>query len=141
MLLPDHIYQTIISNAVNLCTDIFLYHKDKILLIRRTQEPCKGVFWPIGGRIYKGETAEQASRRKIKEEIGIDFKEPLFPIGFYEDHYTTNSFVENTHYHTLSIVFRGQIDDISNISLDKTSDDYNFFDNIPSIFKLQKFEK
>ena len=141
MLLPDHIYQTIISNSVNLCTDIFLYHKDKMLLIRRTQEPCKGMFWPIGGRIHKGETADQASRRKIKEEIGIDFKEPLFPIGFYEDQYTANSFLENTHYHTLSIVFRGDIDDISNISLDKTSDDYDFFDNIPSIFKLQKFEK
>jgi colanic acid biosynthesis protein WcaH len=141
MLLPDHIYQTIISNSVNLCTDIFLYHKDKMLLVRRTQEPCKGIFWPIGGRIHKGETAEQASRRKIKEEIGIDFKGPLLPIGFYEDQYTANSFVENIHYHTLSIVFRGQIDDISNISLDKTSDDYDFFDNMPSIFKLQKFEK
>jgi colanic acid biosynthesis protein WcaH len=141
MLLPDHIYQTIINNSVNLCTDIFLYHNDKMLLVRRTQEPCKGIFWPIGGRIHKGETAEQASRRKIKEEIGIDFRGLLLPIGFYEDQYTSNSFIENTHYHTLSIVFRGQIDDISNISLDKTSDDYDFFDNMPSIFKLQKFEK
>ena len=141
MLLPDPIYQTIISNSVNLCTDIFLYHKDKILLVRRTQEPCKGIFWPIGGRIHKGETAEQASRRKIKEEIGIDFKGPLLPIGFYEDQYTSNTFLENTHYHTLSIVFRGQIDEISNIKLDKTSDDYDFFDNMPLIFKLQKFEK
>ena len=140
-MLSDQIYQTIISNSVNLCTDIFLYHKDKILLVRRTQEPCKGIFWPIGGRIHKGETAEQASRRKIKEEIGIDFEGALLPIGFYEDQYTSNTFLENTHYHTLSIVFRGQIDEISNIKLDKTSDDYDFFDNMPLIFKLQKFEK
>jgi len=141
MLLSDQLYQTIIDNSINLCTDIFLYHKDKVLLVRRTQEPCKGLYWPVGGRIRKGETADEAARRIIKKELDIDYVGELSPLGFYEDQYTANSFAENTHYHTLGVVFRGQIDDISNIVLDETADDYQLFNKIPLIFKLQKFEK
>ncbi len=139
MLLSDQLYKTIIDNAINLCTDIFLYHKGKMLLVRRTQEPCKGLYWPAGGRIRKGETADQAARRIIKKELGIDFLGDLQPIGFYEDQYSANSFMTNTHYHTLSIVYRGELDDISNIILDDTADDFQLFDKMPLTFKLQSF--
>ena len=139
MILSDQLYQTIIKNTVNLCVDIFLYHQNKMLLIRRTQEPCKGIYWPVGGRIRKGETAEQAARRLIQSELDIDYAETLTPIGYYEDQYTANSFMNNTHYHTLSIVFRGVINDLSNIVLDKTSDDYQLFDKMPLTFKIKKF--
>ncbi len=139
MLLSDQLYKTIIDNAINLCTDIFLYHNGKMLLVRRTQEPCKGLYWPAGGRIRKGETADQAARRIIKKELGIDFSGELQPIGFYEDQYSANSFMTNTHYHTLSIVYRGELDDISNIILDDTADDFQLFDKMPLTFKLQSF--
>lgn len=139
MLLSDQLYKTIIDNAINLCTDIFLYHNGKMLLVRRTQEPCKGLYWPAGGRIRKGETADQAARRIIKKELGIDFLGDLQPIGFYEDQYSANSFMTNTHYHTLSIVYRGELDDISNIILDDTADDFQLFDKMPLTFKLQSF--
>lgn len=140
MLLSEDLYKTIISNAVNLCTDILLYNKDKVLLIRRTQEPCKGMYWPTGGRIRKGETAESAARRIIKKELGITYTGTLCPVGFYEDQYSSNSFLTHTHYHTLSIVFKGYIDDISQIVLDDTADDYKLFDNVPANFKLQVFK-
>lgn len=139
MLLSNDLYKTIIDNSVNLCTDIFLYYKGKMLLVRRTQEPCKGLYWPAGGRIRKGETAEKAARRIIKKELNIDYQGKLQPIGFYEDQYSANSFMTNTHYHTLSIVYRGEIDDISNIELDHTSDDYQLFDKMPLTFHLQSF--
>lgn len=140
MILSEQLYKTIIDNAINLCTDIFLYHNGKMLLIRRTQEPCKGLYWPAGGRIRKGETAEQAARRIIKKELGLEYTGILKPIGFYEDQYSANSFISDTHYHTLSIVYEGQIDDISNIFLDETADDYQLFDKMPLKFKLQRFD-
>jgi colanic acid biosynthesis protein WcaH len=74
MIIPEKQYKQIINSTVNLCVDVCLRYNDKVLLIKRTEEPCKGVFWPVGGRIHKGEKAIEAARRKIKEEIGIDFK-------------------------------------------------------------------
>ena len=139
MLLSDELYKTIIDNAINLCTDVLLYHKDKMLLVRRTQEPCKGMYWPVGGRIHKGETADTAARRIIKKELGIEYSGVLNPIGFYEDQYTANSFMTDTHYHTLSVVYKGYIDDISNIVLDETADDFQLFEKKPLTFNVQSF--
>ena len=138
MIIPNDLYKEIISCTVNLCVDIFLQKEEKYLLIKRTQEPLKGDFWPIGGRIHKGETAEQAARRKIKEEIGIDYSGKLTAVGYYEDQYTANSFLTETQYHTLSIVFLGVIDDIQ-INLDHTSNDYGYFKNFPQRFLIKKF--
>lgn len=140
MYIESSLYQKIIDCSVNLCVDIFLENDGKYLLIKRTQEPVKGTFWPIGGRIHKGETAEQAARRKIKEEIGINYSNDLYPIGYYEDQYSANSFQSNTHYHTLSIVFNGKINDLD-IKLDATSSDWGFFEEFPKRFKIKKFIK
>lgn len=140
MILSNRLYQTIIKNTIILCADIFLYQQNKMLLIRRTQEPLKGIYWPIGGRVQKSETAEQAAKRIIQRELGIDYKGELTSVGYFEEQFTENSFMNNTHYHTLSIVFRGQINNLSNIVLDMTSDDYQLFDKMPLTYKIKKFE-
>lgn len=85
MYIEDSLYKQILENSVNLCVDVLLRYDHKYLLIKRKEEPCKGIYWPIGGRIHKGEGAEQAARRKIFEEIGIDFSAPIKPIGYYEE--------------------------------------------------------
>jgi colanic acid biosynthesis protein WcaH len=139
MIIPEKQYKQIINSTVNLCVDVCLRYNDKVLLIKRTEEPCKGVFWPVGGRIHKGEKAVEAARRKIKEEIGIDFKGDLYPMGFYEDRYKENSFSKNTDYCTLSIVFAGDLEGLPNIVLDKTSEEIGFFNELPSRFKVQTF--
>ena len=66
-------YRYFLENVTNVCVDILLKHRGLFVLLKRSEEPCKDLYWPIGGRIHKGETAEQAARRKIKEEIGIDY--------------------------------------------------------------------
>jgi predicted NUDIX family NTP pyrophosphohydrolase len=134
--IPEPLYKDILSNTINLCTDVLLIHKCKYLFIKRIEEPCKDVFWPIGGRIYKGETAEQAARRKIKEEIGIDFNGRLIPIGYYEDKYDKNSFELDIEYCTMSIVFSGKIDNIENIKMDHTSCEWGFFTELPERFNI-----
>jgi len=139
MFIPEKQYKEIIKNTVNLCVDVCLRYNDKLLLIKRTEEPCKGVFWPIGGRIHKGERAIDAAKRKIKEEIGIDFKGELYPIGFYEDRYTSNSFSKKTDYCTLSIVWVGDLEGLPSIILDGTSEEYGLFEELPKRFKVTTF--
>jgi len=138
-MIPEDTYKIIIDNVINVCTDVCLKYNDKYLLIQRKEEPCKGVFWPVGGRIHKNETADQAARRKILEEIGIIYTGELKPVGFYEDQYKENSFSDNTNYCTISIVFFGILDSIENIKLDDTSEKWGFFEDLPERFRINPF--
>jgi 8-oxo-dGTP diphosphatase len=44
----------------------------RVLLIRRDQPPAKGAWSVPGGLVELGESAEDAVRREVKEEAGID---------------------------------------------------------------------
>ena len=46
----------------------------KILVAKRASEPFKGEWDFLGGFAQKGETPEEAHRREIKEELGVDCK-------------------------------------------------------------------
>ena len=50
--------------------------RDAVLLIQRGQEPLKGVWTLPGGAVELGETLEQAVRREVLEETGLEV-EPL----------------------------------------------------------------
>jgi 8-oxo-dGTP diphosphatase len=52
--------------------DAIIQREDKILLIRRKNEPFKG-YWALpGGFIEYQETAEDAVRREVMEEAGLE---------------------------------------------------------------------
>ena len=141
MFIPSEEYKDIITKTTVLCIDVILRHKNKVLLVKRTEEPCKGVYWPVGGRVQKGETVDATARRKILEEIGIEFKGTLIPIGFYEDTYSENSFEKKTAYSTFSLVFVGDLNKEakSRVKLDSTSDDFGYFDRLPNRFVVKRF--
>jgi ADP-ribose pyrophosphatase YjhB (NUDIX family) len=133
------LYNLIIENVIVLCTDVLVKYKNKYVLLRRAEEPVKNVLWPIGGRIRQGETAVESATRKLKEELGIINFKPLKPVGYYEDHYTANSFKDNTDYYTLSIVFETEIESIDNLNIDHTSIDFELQDKLPEQFIIKPF--
>jgi mutator protein MutT len=45
-----------------------------VLLVRRGQEPSKGLWSVPGGLVELGETIENAARREVTEETGISIK-------------------------------------------------------------------
>ena len=49
-----------------------IQHGDKYLVLQRNIEPSKGQWELCGGFINVGETARQAVRREIKEELGVE---------------------------------------------------------------------
>ena len=141
MFIQANEYKKIIQKIPILCVDIILRHKDKVLLVKRADEPCKGIYWPIGGRVHKGESVDAAARRKILEEIGIEYKGALIPIGFYEDNYTESAFEAKTEYSSFSLVFVGDLNKEvkTKVKLDKTSDDFGYFDTLPKRFVVKRF--
>ena len=138
-MIEESLYKDIISNIPILCVDVVLWHEDMIILIKRTSEPFKGVYWVIGGRVKKNETLANAAIRKIKEETNLDVNR-VNMIGIYEDEYDESAFGKiEGKYHTVAVVFHAKIDDISNFKLDDTSNDWGLFEDLPERFKVRRF--
>jgi ADP-ribose pyrophosphatase YjhB (NUDIX family) len=54
----------------------------RVLLIRRGREPGKGDFSVPGGFVDPGESAEDALRREVREEVNLDLADPRFLCSF-----------------------------------------------------------
>jgi colanic acid biosynthesis protein WcaH len=52
--------------------DIVVRDNDRVLLLRRTQDPCRGSWWFPGGRVHFGELRGAAVARKLAEECNLD---------------------------------------------------------------------
>ncbi len=57
---------------IELTTAALVFDKDKVLLIKRTKEPWKGMWHFPGGHVDEGELPQDAVIREIKEETGLD---------------------------------------------------------------------
>jgi len=61
-----------------------LFRDGKVLLVKRAIEPYNG-FWVLpGGHVERHETVEDALRREMREELGIDV-EIIDMIGVFSD--------------------------------------------------------
>lgn len=61
---------------------VALRRGDTVLLVKRGREPSRGSYAFPGGRIESGESAEEAVRRELREETGLDVGD-LVPVREY----------------------------------------------------------
>lgn len=133
-MIPKEKYAEIMEVLPILCVDIIIKNlHDEYLLIKRANEPLKGEWWVIGGRVLKGETLRQAAIRKIKEEVGLTASN-LELVGYYEDIYENNPFGMPTPQHSVSIVFSTTVDGCEPVQLDCQSSDWKFSKDLPERF-------
>jgi colanic acid biosynthesis protein WcaH len=139
MFIEKQLYGDIQRVMPILCVDVLVRYEGKYLLIKRTEEPVKDVFWVIGGRVNKGEDLRTAALRKIREEIGlVPFEMEM--IGMYEDTYEESSLgMIEGGYHTVAVVFEAFVGSLDNLKLDNTSAEWGLFCNPPSRFKVKGF--
>jgi len=82
-----------------------LEYNGKIILIKRNNEPCKGKLDLPGGFVDPKETAEEAVRREIEEELKISV-EKLEYVGSYPNVYE----YKDVTYNTCDLFFYSKID-------------------------------
>tara|TARA_B110000503_G_scaffold140268_1_gene230663 strand:- start:903 stop:1352 length:450 start_codon:yes stop_codon:yes gene_type:complete len=136
-MIPEKFYRDVISVLPIICVDVVIRNESgKVLLARRKNEPIKGHWWVVGGRILSEESARQACIRKTLEETGLKINELKF-LGFYEDVFDKNAFNVAKPYHTLSLVFETQmpVEQVEQtIHLDSQHSEWGWFDELPDRF-------
>ena len=138
-MIPVDTYERIIEVLPILCVDILVKNSQgEYLIVKRANEPKKGRWWVIGGRVLKGETLEEAAVRKTKEELGIDVKGPC-PVGYFEALFQRHPFGLAERYHAVSIVFSTTIQETQVITLDTQSSEWKYSRELPEDFVIQPF--
>lgn len=138
--IPTETYEKIVDAIPILCVDAIIRNdKGEYLLVKRTNEPLKGEWWVPGGRVFKGELLEDAVKRKVKGELGIDIK-VLHPAGYYEDQFAKNPLNVKSGLHTLGIAFFAEPMDL-NITLDDQHKEWGFFKKLPKRFLVKPFSE
>jgi len=139
-LIPTEKYAEIIEVLPILCVDVIIQNaRGEFLLVKRANEPQKGRWWPVGGRVLKGETLEQAAIRKIREETALQVK-TVQPIGYFEMMADVNPFGLPFRYHTASLVFVAFADDHQQVRLDDQSMEWKYAKELPTDFCVKSFE-
>lgn len=136
MIIPESLYAEIIGLIPIACVDIVIRRHDGcVLLIKRRNEPLRGEWWVVGGRLQHGESAVDGARRKARDEVGIAVSELRF-LGYFEGLFNQNAFNNPRTYHTLSLVFEARLDTEAVIRLDSQSSHWKWADALPPRFVI-----
>lgn len=134
MFISEEEYQKIIKSIPIFCIDFLIKYKDKYLFIKRTQEPLKGVYWVIGGRLRYKETIQEFAKRVQTREIGRYFSN-FKPVGF--SNYFFPDLEDSRATHTPSMLYLVEVDEMFEPDIDDTHCDYIWTTKIPDELKKQ----
>lgn len=136
--IEESLYRRIVDVLPIACVDVVLRVRGRgFLLVRRGQEPLKGSWWVVGGRILQGETAVQAAVRKTRMEVGVDLTGAELRFrGYYEDVFESSPFGPGP-YHTVSLVFEAVLEELPSVTLDSSCTDWCCAERLPERFVIR----
>ena len=110
------------------CVDGAVLYSNKILYLKRSNEPEKGKWWLPGGRLLKGELLENAIVRKVKEETNLMTK-VIRQIGVTQTGFTTGP--SGIPVHTINITFLLRPIGQEGVKIDENHSEYEWLENCP----------
>ena len=118
-MIPQDTYQVIHRLVPLACSDIVVLCGSETLLLLRNKEPLKGEWFIPGGRILKGEKAEDAAIRKVWEECGLNPIQPLKLLGVEEIILKKDPFGHGKGTHTVNFIYAAHVAPGSNVKIDE----------------------
>ena len=127
-LLPIEKYREMLDLAPVCTVDVLFFNEDKskTLLFRRTNNPLKGNYFSIGGRLLKNEKLEDGAVRQALKETGLHIKKAGLTFGGIQEELHPVSIFNGVSYHAVDI-FYGYILTDEAVTLDTQHDDYRWF--------------
>lgn len=121
MSIPENLYRQILPVIPIPCVDLLIVDREKrVLLVKRRNEPAKGLWWLPGGRVHIGEMRATAAVRKLHEECGLKvFENPPIELS------TEDLMLPNGHgaiSHVIVTVYQIEVNSNAPIVLDRQSD-------------------
>ncbi len=98
------------ANCASAVAAVITDSEKRILLCTRAEEPQKGMLDLPGGFVEFDETAEEAVRRELHEELGIEVHDVCYLFS-RPNRYTYSGYTV----HTLDLFFRVTVDDLGDI--------------------------
>ena len=129
-LLPIDTYRKNMDTVPIATVDILFLNKtkDKTLLFRRINEPLSGIYYSIGGAIFKEETLLDCAVRQAKRELGLTINPNGLLFAGAQEEIHPNSIFPNISYHAIDIYYGYLLEDENiPLSLDKQHSDYKWF--------------
>ena len=120
--IPQTTYDQITKLMPIVSVEALIIADDKMLFLRRKNEPAKGQWWFPGGRIRKDEALQETLSREIKEETGLKIVSARL-IGVY-----SRIFPER---HDVTIVYSCKCKP-GKIILNEEHTEFKFFETPPS---------
>ena len=147
--LPEDLYGRLVRDCVVFCVDIVLVRKTKdgekeCLLVKRSSEPVKGVWWWPGGRMLKGETIFDAAQRKARQETGLTNVACVQVLGIWNTFFPTSNWDTETEKgtQTVNAMVLVELQGVGEeISLDDTSEDSRWISLDPEDAKANGEDK
>ena len=130
--IPENEYNNIIKKIPIFCIDFLIRCEGRYLLLKRVEEPMKGTYWVIGGRLRFKESIKDFSMRIQKKEIGryfLNFK----IIGI--SNYIFDSKKESRAIHTPTLLYEIIVDEMFEPNLDQNHSDYYWSFDLPELIK------
>jgi len=121
-------FSDIIQNTPLISIDLIVTnHVNEVLLGKRVNEPAKSFWFVPGGRIYKDENLEEAYKRIVQNELGINsnLSQAKF-YGLYEHFYDNNVFNNEFGTHYVVLAHKLMID--AEIKVNNQHEAYRWFD-------------
>lgn len=87
------------TGTFNYRVGAIILHGGRLLLMKNSEEPY---YYSVGGRVRFNETTEEAVRREVREEIGIDLEIDRFL--FFQEQFFDGK-VTGTHIHELGVYY------------------------------------
>ena len=110
--IPTEMYSMIHKTMPIVCVDCIVYVDNKILMIKRTQEPMSGAWWFPGGRLMRNESLKSAAARVVKGETGINISRTIY-IGHDETEFRTDPFGHGQGTHTVNFVYASNASELA----------------------------